>query len=60
VLNVESAAEGRSLRSVAEAAGIDHTTLLGLLRGRSWPDLVTIAKLEFGLGRDLWPGREPR
>jgi hypothetical protein len=59
VVNVERATEGRSVRSVAETAGIDHTTLLGLLRGRNWPDLVTIAKLESGLAQDLWPGRPP-
>jgi hypothetical protein len=60
-VNVEQAIGGRSIRSVAEAAQVDHTTLLGLLRGRSWPDLVTIARLESGLAADLWPGRsEPR
>lgn len=56
-VNVEQAIGERSIRSVAEAANVDHTTLLGLLRGRSWPDLVTIAKLEAGLDADLWPGR---
>ena len=60
VLNLEQAIAGRSIRSVAEAAGLDHTTLLGLLRGRSWPDLATIARLEQGLGADLWPGRPTR
>jgi transcriptional regulator with XRE-family HTH domain len=56
-VNVEREIGGRSIRSVAEAAQVDHATLLGLLRGRSWPDLVTIAKLERGLGADVWPGR---
>ena len=60
VLNLEQAIAGRSIRSVAEAAGLDHTTLLGLLRGRSWPDLATIARLELGLDADLWPGRPNR
>jgi uncharacterized repeat protein (TIGR01451 family) len=40
-----------------QASNVDHATLLGLLRGRSWPDLVTIARLEQGLDADLWPGR---
>jgi hypothetical protein len=55
--NLEREIGDRSIRSVADAAGVDHSTLLGLLRGRSWPDLVTIARLEQGLGADLWPGR---
>ena len=57
VLNLEREIGDRSIRSVAEAAHVDHATLLALLRGRSWPDLVTIARLELGLGVDLWPGR---
>ncbi len=57
VLNLERQIGTRSIRSTAEAAQVDHTTLLGLLRGRSWPDLVTIARLEHGLRADLWPGR---
>lgn len=57
VLNLQREIGERSIRSVAETAGMDHATLLGLLRGRSWPDLVTIARLERGLGADLWPGR---
>ncbi len=60
VRNLEREIAGRSIRSVAEAAQVDHSTLLGLLRGRSWPDLVTIARLERGLGADLWPGRLER
>ncbi|MFC0678427.1 hypothetical protein ACFFGH_11320 [Lysobacter korlensis] len=60
VLNVEREIGGRSVRSVAESAQVDHTTLLGLLRGRSWPDLVTIARLERGLEADLWPGLPKR
>jgi hypothetical protein len=57
VLNLEREIGDRSIRSAAEAAQVDHSTLLGLLRGRSWPDLATIAKLERGLAADLWPGR---
>ena len=28
-----------------------------ILAGEAWPDLATIAKIERGLGEDLWPGR---
>lgn len=51
---------GRSLREVARVAGLSHTTLLAVLTGDRWPDMVTIAKLEEGLQTDLWPGPEVR
>jgi hypothetical protein len=46
----------RSIRSVAEACGMNHATLIGILEGKAWPDMETIAKLERGLGTALWPG----
>lgn len=48
----------RSFRSVSRAAGVSHRTIAHLVRGESWPDLITIAKLEFALGAVLWPGPE--
>jgi lambda repressor-like predicted transcriptional regulator len=57
---LESAIAGRSLRDVARAAGLSHTTLLAVLAGDRWPDMVTIAKLEDALGADLWPGQDIR
>jgi len=59
VLNLHDAMEGRSLRSVAEDAGIHHVTLLKILHGRAWPDLATISRLEIGLNADLYPTRAP-
>lgn len=56
-LNLRKAIGGRSIRAAAEAAGVNHSTLLGILEGRTWPDLETIAKIELGLQADLWPGR---
>ena len=56
-LNVEAAIGDRSIRAASADAGVDHSTMLSVLRGKSWPDLVTIAKLESGFGVDLWPGR---
>lgn len=44
----------RSLRSVARDTGVDHKTLSGILDGRTWADLETIAKLEYALGEMLW------
>lgn len=56
-VNLRRAVGSRSVRSVAEASGITHTTLLSVLGGQVWPDLETIAKLERGLGTGLWPQR---
>lgn len=55
VLNLRTAMDGRSLRSVAADAGIGHVTLQRVLTGQAWPDLATIARLEAGLRVDLWP-----
>jgi transcriptional regulator with XRE-family HTH domain len=55
--NLRLAIGERSVRSVARDADVDHATIAAILRGRTWPDLYTIAKLERGLGADLWPGR---
>ena len=48
---------GRSLRSLRTSTGVEHTTITAVLNGTTWPDLATIARLELGLGADLWPGR---
>ncbi|AWB85267.1 helix-turn-helix domain-containing protein [Mycetocola zhujimingii] len=58
-LNLRAAIDNRSLRAAAEAAGVDHSTILAILQGRTWPDLYTVARLEQGLEADLWPGRSP-
>jgi hypothetical protein len=47
----------QSVRAVAKDAGLNHAGLNKLLAGGSWPDLLTIARLERTLGADLWPGR---
>jgi hypothetical protein len=56
--NLRRTIGGRSLRSVAELCGMNHATLIGILDGRAWPDMETIAKLERGLAVSLWPGQE--
>jgi hypothetical protein len=56
-LNVQAAIGDRSIRAASLDVGVDPSTMLSVLRGRSWPDLATIAKLESGFGVDLWPGR---
>ena len=46
----------RSQRSIARQTGVAHGTIGGVLRGTTWPDLITVSKLEWGLGHALWPG----
>lgn len=54
-LNLRTAMGRRSTRGVRSATGVDHTTVADILKGTTWPDLNTIARLEHGLGVDLWP-----
>ena len=55
--NVRDAIGARSIRKAAESIGVHHATLLAILDGRTWPDLETIAKIELGLGTEIWPRR---
>lgn len=54
-LNLTYAMDGMSFRAAKAACGVDHTTISAIVNGLVWPDLNTIAKLEAGLGADLWP-----
>lgn len=56
VLNLQAAMGEMSLRAAGATTGVDHSSIQGILQGRTWPDLDTIAKLERGLGATLWPG----
>lgn len=55
-LRLRAAIGLQSARSVALAAGITHTALNRILAGETWPDMLSISKLEWSLGVDLWPG----
>lgn len=48
----------RTLRSVADGAGVPASTLWALLHGHTWPQVTTIARLEEHLGTSLWPPRD--
>ena len=48
----------RSYRAIARESGVSHGTISALVRGDTWPDLITISKLEWALGRVLWPGQD--
>lgn len=52
---VEEAMDGRSAREVGRLSGVDYSTISAILNGTTWPDLVTLAKLEARLMTDLWP-----
>ena len=52
---LDTALEGRNKSEIAKAANIERTTLYDILAGRSWPDTVTLAKLERELSQGLWP-----
>lgn len=56
VLNLRDAIGDRSLRTIEEATGVNYTTVHAILAGRTWPDTLTVARLEHGLGVALWPG----
>ena len=48
-----------SKREIADAAGIGHQTLYNFLNGDTWPDIVTIARLEMLFDQRLF-GNEHR
>lgn len=54
-VRVIEAMNGRSLRTVGRLTDVDFTALSDLVNGRSWPNALTIARLERGLDTDLWP-----
>ena len=56
-VRLRAAIGGRALRAVGASTGVDHTVVLDILNGNAWPDVATLARLEHGLGVDLWPGR---
>ena len=55
-INLALAIEGRSVRELAADADLAHTTVYDLLAGKTYGDVITIARLESTLKRPLWPG----
>jgi hypothetical protein len=45
----------RSLRTIEDLTGVDHASLASILAGQTWPDTLTLARLETGLNKALWP-----
>lgn len=52
---LQVALEGRNKTRIATAAGIERSTLYDILAGRSWPDMISLSKLERELDQGLWP-----
>ncbi|WP_084125967.1 helix-turn-helix transcriptional regulator [Demequina sp. NBRC 110054] len=52
---LRTATAGLSLRQVAEATGVNYTTVRDVLLGNTFGDSITISRLEIGLGVALWP-----
>lgn len=53
--NLKRAMGTRSSRDVQRLTGVDYTSINDILNGGAWPGARTIARLEAGLGVDLWP-----
>ncbi|MEZ0579296.1 hypothetical protein [Nocardioides sp. MH1] len=56
---LEAALEGKNKSAVASHARIERTVLYRILQGTSWPDTLSIAKLELALDTSLWPANAP-
>ena len=44
-----------SVREAARELDMSHAVLNAALTGQSWPSAITVARMELGLGADLWP-----
>ena len=51
--------KGESIRYIAKKADLSPQTLVNILHGKTWPDLLTIARLENALEAKIW-GNEHR
>jgi transcriptional regulator with XRE-family HTH domain len=58
-LRLERALDGKVIAQVARDADVVRSTLYDIMSGRSWPDVVSLAKLEVYLGIRLWPDEPP-
>lgn len=54
-LRLEQVLQGRSQTEVASSANLARSTLNDILSGRTWPDIVSLCKLEAVLKVRLWP-----
>lgn len=53
-VRLAAAVDGRAVASVARDADVARSTIYDLRSGATWPDVVTVFKLEGALGVPLW------
>lgn len=53
--NLRAAVRSLSMREVGRRAELNPRTVQLLLSGQSWPDMVSVSKLEGALRQLLWP-----
>ena len=51
---LREALQGQSIREVADEAEFAHSTVYDLLAGKTYGDVITLARLEAALGTQLW------
>ena len=51
-------ARGLKIRPTARKLGISVTTVHNLLHGKTWGDVITIARIEMGFGIQLWASQQ--
>lgn len=56
---LEEALQGVNKSAVAAEARIERSTLYKILEGRTWPDALSLSKLELALQTNLWPVAPP-
>lgn len=59
-LHLLRAMNGAGLRETARAADLNPMTIRRIIRGETFPDSVTITKLEMSYRRTLWPSEATR
>ncbi|MGN5995279.1 helix-turn-helix domain-containing protein [Corynebacterium striatum] len=47
--------ELKSLKDLAEVTGVGNSTISDFVAGRAWPSVLTIAQIEVGSDREIWP-----
>ncbi|MFK0402757.1 hypothetical protein ACIQTT_10535 [Microbacterium sp. NPDC090225] len=55
VLVLREGVDEHGLRGFAKLVGVNHSTLLGVLEGRTWPSVQLVSGAELALGRRVWP-----
>lgn len=57
---LRSAIGERTITSIAQEADLARSTIYDILNGVTWPDVVSIVKLQDTLDVELWPRWSPR